>query len=110
MTKKWKPLLEDVTLSPKSKPGRLGFVYAIEFNHKDYYYTNREMANRYDRWRRHRDFWAVLEKEFGKEYQQHWKRKQLNRRWYRYTVDKGDITRYCFRNKADRLLAWMLYK
>jgi hypothetical protein len=108
MKRNYRPLLADVDLSKYSCPGRHGFVYAIEFNTKDYTCMSRKCESQWNRWRRNRDFWYTLTNKFGKEYQTHWMRPQKSRRWYRQTVENGTITRYCFKNKTDRLHAWLL--
>jgi len=107
---KWKPLIDEVELSPKSVPGRAGFIYALEFNHKEYRYTDRQVESSWKRWQKNRDFWYLLTDKFGKEYQTHWQRPQKNRRWYRQILGHGKITRYCFRTENDRFLARMLIK
>jgi hypothetical protein len=108
MTGPRRPFLADVDLSKHTRPGRLGFVYAIELNYKYYYYTEDGADNGWNRWQRNRNFYYTLSGKFGKEYQTHWIRKQHSRRWYRQIIEDNTVTRYCFKTQNDRLHAWLL--
>lgn len=90
------------TLSSNSDPGRAGFTYAIELRIVG--------SDRYDRFQRMRQFENSLKQQLGRPYQRNWIRKQLNRRWYIYSLDHGQTVRFCFRSAQDQLLAGMLYQ
>lgn len=90
------------TLTTKTDPGRAGFKYVVELRIVGH--------DRYDRFQRMMRFENSLKERLGRPYQRHWTRKQLNRRWYLYTLDYGQTVRYCFRTAKDQLLAGMLYQ
>ena len=90
------------TVSPHTRAGRLGFLHAIEFR-----IASRDHSTL---WRRVQRFERAVVARYGRGFQLHWQRTQLNRRWMVYTTNHGRTIRFCFRTAQDQLLAGMLYQ
>jgi hypothetical protein len=91
-------------LSSKTRPGKLGFKYAIELNLK----FGNSAVDFYDRNQRYLNFLYECENRLGKPYQQHWYRKQLNRKWYIQHMH-DNIVRICCKSKNHCLMLQMIY-
>lgn len=94
-----------ITLSPHTRPGRLGFTHAVELrivwiSSDDYHKRTKSLYR----------FSALIQQQMGRPYQKTWSRPQPRRRWYIYGIDQDRTVRLCFKNPRDQLLASMLYQ
>lgn len=104
-------MFKEITLSKHTRPGRHGFFYGLEFDLR--FIRNgvsfEDSIKAYEKsFESLQDLIDGLHKRWGKEFQKHWQRKQLNRRWYIYSIDRHRRVRVCFRTPKDQFLASLM--
>lgn len=87
--------LKSIELSEKTRPGELGFRYALQYSK-----CGRQWVKKYQF---HKDLMHLCEDKLGKSYQKHWSRKQSNRKWYVQEMC-DDVVRVCFKSKSQRFV------
>lgn len=97
-------VVREKDLSEHTRPGRLGFKYAVEINLKYGIFAS-DYTSRYSRYK---DLYNECQRNLGKPYQPHWTRKQLNRKWYVQRLGNR-VIRFCFKSKLQRAKAMLLY-